>query len=161
MCAMPELWPWSSYHATIGTAVAPEWLHTAWLLSQFSTSGLAHARATYANHVRAGIGLPTVWESLTSQFYLGDEDFAQQLQTLAPRKAAEREIPRTQRRVNAPPLAHFTAQAERNSAMAQAYATGCYSLKEIATAFGVHYATVSRAVRGAELARGGGGNLGA
>ena len=135
-------------------AAPREWLHTAWLLSQFGSHG-AQARHTYLQHVRAGIGLPTLWESLTSQFYLGDEDFAQQLQTLAPRKSAEREIPRTQRRVNAPPLAHFTAQAERNSSMAQAYATGCYSLKEIASAFGVHYATVSRAVRGAELARGG------
>jgi transposase len=35
----------------------------------------------------------------------------------------------------------------RNLAIAQAYATGCYSMKEIARAFDVHYATVSRIVK--------------
>jgi putative transposase len=35
----------------------------------------------------------------------------------------------------------------RNPAIVQAYATGCYSMKEIAQAFGVHYATVSRIVK--------------
>jgi transposase len=33
----------------------------------------------------------------------------------------------------------------------QAYATGCYSLKEIGQAFGLHYATVSRVVRAVEI----------
>ena len=38
--------------------------------------------------------------------------------------------------------------------MAQAYATGCYSLNEIGQVFGLHYATVSRAVRAAEIESG-------
>ena len=47
-----------------------------------------------------------------------------------------------------PPLAHFTAtETHRQLAMARDYATGCYSLKQIADAFGVHCATVSRATR--------------
>jgi len=33
------------------------------------------------------------------------------------------------------------------AAMAAAYATGDYTMQEIATCFGVHYSTVSRAVR--------------
>lgn len=37
--------------------------------------------------------------------------------------------------------------------MTQAYATGCYSLKEIGLAFGLHYATVSRLVRAVEISR--------
>jgi hypothetical protein len=56
-----------------------------------------------------------------------------------------------QRRAAVPPLAHFVKLPERNSAMAQAYATGCYSLKEIGQAFSLHYATVSRLVRTAEI----------
>jgi transposase len=34
--------------------------------------------------------------------------------------------------------------------MAEAYATGDYSMKEVADFFGVHYATVSRAAKQAE-----------
>ena len=35
----------------------------------------------------------------------------------------------------------------RNPAIVQAYATRCYSMKEIAQAFVIHYATVSRVVK--------------
>ena len=35
----------------------------------------------------------------------------------------------------------------RNPAIVQAYATGCYSMKEIAGAFDIHYATVSRVLK--------------
>lgn len=38
----------------------------------------------------------------------------------------------------------------QKAAMAAAYATGDYTLQEIATCFGVHYSTVSRAVKRAE-----------
>ena len=34
-----------------------------------------------------------------------------------------------------------------NPAIVQAHATGCYSMKEIAQAFTIHYATVSRIVK--------------
>jgi len=66
-------------------------------------------------------------------------------------KTVDTEIPRAQRRAAAPALTHFVKQPERNRAMAQAYATGCYSLKEIGQAFGLHYATVSRLVRAVEI----------
>ena len=36
---------------------------------------------------------------------------------------------------------------DRDEAMARAYASGAYSMKEIGDLFGVHYMTVSRAVR--------------
>ena len=41
----------------------------------------------------------------------------------------------------------FVAMTDRNTAIVQAYATGCYSMKEIAQAFDIHYATVSRIVK--------------
>lgn len=146
MCAMPEQWPWSSYNATVGRIAAPGWLRTGWLLAQFGQHA-ASARAAFIDHVRCGVGLPSVWERLKSQLYLGDEGFAQQLQLRTQGQRLEAEIPRVQRRVGAPPLEHFSAMPDRNQAMARAYATGCYTLKQIAEAFGVHYATVSRAVR--------------
>jgi REP element-mobilizing transposase RayT len=153
LCALPELWPWSSYRATVGIAAPPEWLQTAWLLSQFGRQ-LETASDAYIGHVRAGMGLPSVWAHLKSQLYLGDDDFCKALQPHTQCQAGQTEIPKTQRRAAAPPLAHFATLPERNTAMAQAYATGCYSLKEIAQTFGLHYATVSRAVRAAESTAG-------
>lgn len=47
-------------------------------------------------------------------------------------------------RMLAPPLSQFLGQLDRNTAMAQACATGRYSMKQIAQAFDLHYATVSR-----------------
>jgi predicted DNA-binding protein YlxM (UPF0122 family) len=57
------------------------------------------------------------------------------------------EIPRAQRRAPAKPLAHYTGlRLSREKAMARAYASGDFSMAEVARAFGVHYSTVSRAV---------------
>ena len=91
---------------------------------------------------------------MKSQLCLGDDDFAKALQQHTQGQAGQTEIPKAQRRATAPPLAHFATLPERDSAMAQAYATGCYSLKEIAQTFGLHYATVSQAVRAAESTAG-------
>jgi hypothetical protein len=51
----PGAWPWSSYTATIGGALAPEWLRTDWLLGQFGNSR-RQAVAKYVEFVRAGWG---------------------------------------------------------------------------------------------------------
>ena len=44
-------------------------------------------------------------------------------------------------------MARFAAMPVRNKAIVQAYATGCYSMKEIAKAFDIHYSTVSRVLK--------------
>jgi putative transposase len=111
------------------------------------------ARYVVLNPVRAGGGLPSVWDSLQDQLYLGDAAFADALRQSAQSPTNPNEIPRIQRRATAQPLAHFVAMPHRNSAIAQAHATGCYSLKQIAEAFGLHYATISRIVKAAETAQ--------
>jgi DNA-binding NarL/FixJ family response regulator len=92
-----------------------------------------------------------VWESLQDQLYLGDSAFADALRQRKRTLTNPNEIPRIQRRAKAQPLAYFVALPVRNQAIAQAHATGCYSLKEIADAFGLHYATISRVVLAAEV----------
>lgn len=150
ICATPEQWRWSSYNASIARAPAPHWLQPAWLLAQFGAEPAA-ARRAYVDHVRAGVGLPSVWDGLKSQLYLGDDGFAQELGHQVQPLHMAPEIPRVQRSVGVAPLAHFSAlSTDRRAAMASAYATRCFSLKQIADAFGVHYATVSRAVRRTE-----------
>ena len=76
---------------------------------------------------------------------MGDAEFAETLAgKIGTLLATDAEIPRLQRRASALPLDRFAAMPERNPAIVQAYATGCYSMKEIAQAFDIHYATVSR-----------------
>ena len=122
-------------------------MHTEWLLSQFSGQ-YATAVAAYINHVRAGVDLPSVWDALHDKLYLGDDEFANKSrQMLSDRLLNDSEIPRLQRRARVAPLSVFAAMPDRNRAIVKAYATGRYSQKEIASAFDLHYASVSRIVK--------------
>jgi putative transposase len=65
------------------------------------------------------------------------------------------EIPKVQRRTCRLALEHFARQhGNQRAAMAAAYSSGAHTMKAIASYFGVHYSTVSRAVSGAECRRG-------
>ena len=113
-----------------------------WLMAQFGNSTQT-AIAAYVYHVRDGVDLPSVWEQLQSQLYLNDAEFAEVLgRKMHHKLVAAAEIPRLQRRTSAPPLAWLAAMPERNTAIVRGYATGCYTMKEIALAFEIHYATV-------------------
>ena len=144
---MPEQWRWSSYLATTGQAHRPNWLHTHWLLSQFGNQ-YAKAVAAYIDHVLAGVGSPSVWDALQDQLYLGDEAFADKArQALSNRLLNDSEISSLQRCARVAPLSVFALIPGRNIAIVQAYATGRYSQKQIAQAFDIHHATVSRIVK--------------
>ncbi|HYW77202.1 MAG TPA: transposase [Gammaproteobacteria bacterium] len=138
-------WPWSSHAMMIGQRAAPAWLETDWLLGQFSAARPT-AIAAYRDFVRAGVGLDSVWTDLRQQAFLGSERFVADMQRRMP-DGDLREVPRMQRRGPARPLAEYAALGARNQAMAAAYHSGDYTMKQIADYFGVHYATVSRAVR--------------
>lgn len=116
------------------------------MLSQFSNRRET-AVNLYREFVRAGAGLPSLWSELKGQVFLGTEPFIERMQSLTD-KTSISEIPRVQRRPLAKPLAHYRdTHPDRAVAMAQAYATGDYTMQEIVDYFGVHYATVIRAVR--------------
>ena len=144
-----EAWPWSSYLATCGQTPSPPWLQTDWLLAQFGQRrGSAIAR--YVGFVHEGVRLPSVWSQLRGQIYLGSESFVKKMQAQIEQKPALGEIPRVQRRALSLPLDVFGKRYPRNEAMARAYLSGQYTMAEIARHFGVHYSTVSRAVRAIE-----------
>ena len=139
-------WPWSSWAATMGKQPSPEWLETGWLLQQFSANR-QRAREAFDDFVRAGIGLPSVWDDLAGQIYLGSEQFILNLQATLTGQLEDREIPRMQRRPVALPLSDYAnLHPERDAAMRAAFASGDYTQQQIAEHFGVHYSTVSRAV---------------
>jgi len=141
-------WPWSSYLAMIGQAPRPNWLQTDWLLAQFS-SRRGEARLGYMDFVRAGVGLPSLWQNLQGQIYLGGETFIERMQGHLSAQQSLDEIPRRQRRPLAKPVADYRTQyaSDPRRGMVLAYLTGDCTMKEIAEAFGVHYSTVSRTVK--------------
>jgi len=146
LVAEPSAWRWSSYASMVGSAPAPAWLCTDWILRHFAETRGRAVRG-YEAFVQAGIAAPPVWNDLRGQIYLGSQAFAERCSA----QAAEEdtlEVPRAQRRPAAPPLERFRRQTgDRRQAMVNAFASGDYSLREIADAFGCHYSTVSRAVR--------------
>jgi len=86
-----------------------------------------------------------------ASLYLGSEAFIGQAQKRQPAIQDLSEVPRVHRRAPPKPLTWY-AQISRNShrAMALAYSSGGYTLKEIGEYFAVHYSTVSRVVKRAE-----------
>jgi len=145
----PQEWPWSSYGSMIGKSPAPTWLETDWILACFGKQR-KRAIAKYIDFVRAGVGLPPIWEDLKYQMYLGDDDFVESIRHKIDGSKNEdlKEINRLQRRPLAKQLQwHEDNIADRKQAMALAYASGDYTMKEISKWFCVHYSTVSRAVK--------------
>ena len=139
-------WAWSSYPATCGQVAKPDWLQTDFILSQFSAQR-SRAIAKYSAFVHEGKGLPSVWERLQGQIYLGSEAFVEKMQALIDQRPALTEIPRAQRRALTRALSEFAQQHDRNEAIALAYLSGQHTMAAIAAHFDVHYTTVSRLVR--------------
>lgn len=140
-------WGWSSYRAMVGETEAPAWLSTDWLLSQFAPKRVEAVRA-YVDFVQSGLEQPGPWRHLKNEIFLGSLSFVREMQNLQEQGGDLSEIPRAQRRAEPKSLESFRQQyPHRKEAMAQAYLSGGYLLKEIAYHFGVHYSTVSRAIR--------------
>lgn len=137
-------WPWSSYLACVGQAGKPGWLEIDWLGDTKDAQS-----AAYQAFVASGIGLPSVWQDLKGQIYIGAEDFIKRIQMLAQASPVSKEVPVLQIKPKPKKLeAYRTDNAEQRYVdMALAYLEGGYTMQAIAQEFNVHYATVSRAVR--------------
>ena len=143
----PGDWKWSSYRAITGDVEVPEWLAVDWILSAFNKNR-EKAIAGYIDFVESGIDKGRIWDDLNGQIYLGSKPFIERIKKILDDRFVGTEIPRLQRRPLARPLAEYRDRYENaREGMAAAYATGDYSMKEIAACFDVHYSTVSRAVK--------------
>jgi REP element-mobilizing transposase RayT len=145
----PKDWVWSSYRPTAGIDDAPSFLSTDWVLAQFSTER-KRAQKLYAVFVREGITRESPWKELKGQIFLGDRTFIDRLRSSL--QDGVKEIPRSQRYAGRPELEAIitdesrTDRAQRDKGITEAVRYG-YTLKEIAAHLGVHYATVSRALK--------------
>ncbi len=136
-----EDWPWSSYRAIMGKVPALPGLAADELLALFSADRGA-ARRAYARFVAAGSEAASV--KVRQQLYVGDDDFVERMARRAGPVSSE--VPRCQRAWKS--LDRYARDAgDRDAAIQAAYASGAYTLKEIAVYFGLHYATVSRIAR--------------
>ena len=142
-----EAWNWSSYQEMIGEKPAQPWLETDWILGQFSKQRIT-AIGRYIDFVREGIGLPSIWNHLQNQIFLGSEQFINKKQKQISRKEALSEVPRLQKRKLPKPLEYYdTRYKDQNKAIVKAYLSGGYTLKAIGEYFGKHYSTISRIVK--------------
>lgn len=147
MVRRPDDWPWSSYRASVDLAETPEWLDADRILSQFGGTRSV-ATEGFRRFVEAGWGQPDPWEQLRNQVFLGSEAFVDRMQARIRELDGDlSEIPATQRRGRVESLEYYRERyASRDEAIAVAYASGGYSMKEIGSFFALHYSRVSRIV---------------
>jgi len=139
-------WAWSSYMATMGVVTGPKWLDTDWLLGQFGNQRI-QAREKYHEFITQGKGLPSPLEETRHQLILGDDAFIEQFRDIRNVNQLQ-EFSKSHKRTLVMTLAEYQNQpTTRNEAMANAYHSGAYTMREIAEYFGIHYMTVSRAVK--------------
>jgi REP element-mobilizing transposase RayT len=138
LCGEPASWRWSSYRATIGLE-PPGFLATDRLLSFFGESR-ERARERYRSQVQHE---PTELAELGVSVFCGSERFAaESTRGLGPIA----EVPRSHWQPVRPSLGELLPRLE-NASIARAYLEHGYTMREIATHLGVHYATVSRRLR--------------
>jgi len=143
----PADWVWSNYRATAGLEPCPPFLEVAWTWEQFGVRPTT-AQRRYQTFVAHGIGKPGPWEHLRGQLYLGDDRFVAKHQP----GQALKEITRQQTHPIRPRLSALLRRKNTpKQALADAYRTHGYRMREIADHLGLHYSTVSRWIRQAEL----------
>jgi putative transposase len=139
LCTDPAHWQWSSYRATVGLEPAG-FLAVDRLLSVFGESRET-ARMRYQAHV---VDQPLAHLLPAPDAVLvGGETFLDEHTRALPPLA---EVPRMHWRPLRPPLAELLASGG-DAAIAAAYRDHAYTMREIAAALGIHYATVSRRLR--------------
>jgi len=146
----PGQWDWSSYAATVGRVKRPNFLTTSWILSQFNGTQRETQRA-YEEFVLSGVGKEAPWKNLKGRTILGEDSFVQKIKVYLQKRKKVEEIPRIERFAIRPRLSEIFSQIknrkERNKKIYVAHIEYGYTLKEIADYLGIHYSTVSKAVK--------------
>lgn len=138
-------WFWSSYQATIGATMPKRWLDTASLLRHFGSTRTV-AIPAYEEFVRAGVAMANPLNRVSGQLLLGVDDFTGQC-THEIKTLDFSNVSRVQRRLFAEPIEHYAMSFERDEAMARAYRSTQFTMREIGQHFGVSVTTVKRAVK--------------
>ena len=126
---------------------------TGWILAAFAERK-KEAQIAYRRFVSDGRNQPSPWEDIKNQIYLGSEAFVEAMQRKIDTDQRLSEIPKTQRRPVARPLAwYFKKHRDRDAAIFEAFKSGGYTMREIGDHVGLHYSRISRIVSLIEKAR--------
>ena len=151
MVQHPEDYPWSSYCATLGQTKVSDFFTVQWLLDNFSPQ-TTRAQQLYREFVDKN-EQPSPWSKLTGQIYLGSDTFIQQVKNQTSTNIDCKEIPLLHRHAGRPKLADLLtcnteqSKEQRNKLIYSAHVDYGYKLKQIAEILGIHYTTVSKAVK--------------
>jgi hypothetical protein len=152
----PGEWPWSSYNATIENTPKPDFLTIDWILAQFGKNN-SKAVEAYKKFVMAGYNMDFPDEGFVGQAILGTVRFLKEINRYLSEEKVKKskEIPREQRYSSRKELdeifqKEMTAGKHRNEIICIAYNEYDYTMREIGDYLGLHYATVSRAVKECE-----------
>ena len=147
----PEEWKWSSYRALAGLEKAPDFLTVDWIRSQFGKDE-DEAKKAYANFVLLGIDAEYPYEALTGQIILGDKRFVRSIAKQVNKSSLKKEIPRQQRYSTGTELDEIfqngaRKREKRETTIYRAYVEGGYTMREIGKYLGLHYSSISLALR--------------
>jgi putative transposase len=147
----PRFWKWSSYNATVGSAGAPDWLETDWLLGNFSDRKKM-AQAEYRRFVKAGINGRDPYEDLEHNLILGTSPFVHWIwENVTNGSEQIREYPREQRIVGRQTLKELFSDVktreERDKMIIFARLRCGYLGAEIAREVGLDPSTVGKISR--------------
>jgi putative transposase len=142
MTPSPDAWPWSSYRATAGLTLEPDFLSIDWILAQFSRSR-KRAQKLYAQFVLSGITKESPWKDLKAGIFLGPASFVDDIKDFIRRTSSE--IPKRQRQSDRQDLTAIIPAPEKvtDEQLLLAGRQG-HTLQEIAHHLSIHYSTVSR-----------------
>ena len=148
----PEEWKWSSYRAMGGLERPHPCLTTDWVLGQWGERR-GQAGKKYREFVKAGIGGQSIWEKVKGQSLLGEDDFVKRIQRYLKGREEIKEVPKSQRYMGRPSLERLfegrivREKRWRDRSTVEAVEEWGYSQKEVADYLGLHYSTISRAIK--------------
>ena len=149
----PEAWPWSSYLPTILRDYRPAFLFTQWILSRFSGRDKDLAIEKYRHYIFNGGEDKFSWRDLRDRVFLGSDSFVERVKKMIlVQKTDKRDMSFSMAGKDRLPLKDIMGEKrltrrDRDVRIYYAYTQQRYTLNEIAGYLGIHFATVSRAVR--------------
>lgn len=153
-------WEWSSYLHHVEQKPRLPWLDTASLQAYFlgrpadTIADRKRAAKQYEKFVSAGADAQFWGTHLRQQIFLGDEEFVERMQSLAPpEKLSDREVSSTHRREVSSLRDWLSDNRSREEGAFNAYTQGGFKLREIADELGVAVSTVSLMVKRFERER--------
>ena len=144
-------WSWSSYQATMGKAVIPEWLAMEQTLALFHHKR-SPARRAYARFVADGLGVSVPWTDCPRAGFIVNDAFVERMMDHVEADELSPEVTRETRPTQSLELIVSTSQ-DRNQAIRRAHASAAYSVTGIARHVDIRISTATRIARGVDAKR--------